>query len=129
MVEDLTAAENVALPLLIAGKNIAAAQEEAREILSRLGLQDRVSHFPNQLSGGEQQRVALARALANKPSIVLADEPTGNLDPANSLEVWKLMRQLNEELGQTFVVVTHDRELAKLADKSYELSLGKLTLL
>lgn len=129
LVEDLTAAENVALPLLIAGRKIAAAREESLQILARLGLEDRESHFPNQLSGGEQQRVAFGRALANKPSIVLADEPTGNLDPANSLEVWKLMRQLNEDLGQTFVVVTHDRELAKLADKSYELSGGKLTLL
>lgn len=126
LVEDLNAAENVALPLLIASKKLASALDEAKEILAKLGLADRTNHYPNQLSGGEQQRVALARALANKPSLVLADEPTGNLDPANSLEVWKLMRQLNKELGQTFVVVTHDRELAKLADKSYELVQGKL---
>lgn len=127
LVEDLTAMENVALPLLIAGKKIGTSMDEAKAILGKLGLQERITHFPNQLSGGEQQRVAFARALANKPSIVLADEPTGNLDPANSLELWKLMRQLNQDLGQTFVVVTHDRELAKLADKSYELVQGKLT--
>lgn len=126
LVEDLTAMENVALPLLIAGKKIGTSMDEAKAILGKLGLQERITHFPNQLSGGEQQRVAFARALANKPSIVLADEPTGNLDPANSLELWKLMRQLNQDLGQTFVVVTHDRELAKLADKSYELVQGKL---
>ncbi len=126
LVEDLTAMENVALPLLIAGKKISTSMDEAKAILGKLGLQERITHFPNQLSGGEQQRVAFARALANKPSIVLADEPTGNLDPANSLELWKLMRQLNQDLGQTFVVVTHDRELAKLADKSYELVQGKL---
>lgn len=129
LVEDLTALENVALPLLIAGKKIAAAQKEAAVILEQLGLKDRITHFPNQLSGGEQQRVAFARALANKPSIVLADEPTGNLDPANSLELWKLMRQLNQDLRQTFVVVTHDREMAKLADKSFELIQGKLNQL
>ena len=126
LVEDLNAAKNVALPLLIAGKKLALALRESQELLAQLGLKDRINHYPNQLSGGEQQRVALARALINKPSIVLADEPTGNLDPANSLEVWKLMRRLNEDLGQTFVVVTHDRELAKLASKSYELSQGKL---
>ena len=129
LVEDLTAAENVALPLLISGQKFKDAIKEAYSMLQRLKLDERLHHYPNQLSGGEQQRVALARALITKPAIVLADEPTGNLDPANSLEVWKLMKMLNEELGQTFVIVTHDRDQAALADKTYELSDGKLHLL
>ncbi|NLK50172.1 MAG: ABC transporter ATP-binding protein [Candidatus Cloacimonetes bacterium] len=129
LVEDLTAAENVALPLLISGQKFKDAIKEAHSMLERLKLDERLNHYPNQLSGGEQQRVALARALITKPAIVLADEATGNLDPANSLEVWKLMKMLNEELGQTFVIVTHDRDQAAMADKTYELSDGKLHLL
>lgn len=129
LIEDLSATENVALPLLIQGYKLKQAMQEAERILAILSLDKRLSHYPNQLSGGEQQRVALARALVTKPAIVLADEPTGNLDPANSLEVWKLMQKLNRELGQTFVVVTHDRNLAKLAAKTYELSQGKLHLI
>ncbi len=128
LIEDLTARENTALPLLIAGKSKADSFREAETLLQRLGLGTRAGHYPNQLSGGEQQRVALARALANKPKLVLADEPTGNLDPAHSLEVWKLIVELNKELGQTFVIVTHDRGLAALSNKSYELSGGKLSL-
>ena len=126
LIEDLSARENVALPLLIAGQKLKDALHEADKLLNLLALGDRTGHYPNQLSGGEQQRVALARALVTKPAILLADEPTGNLDPANSLEVWNLMRKLNQDLGQTFVVVTHDRELAALADKTYELSRGQL---
>lgn len=126
LIEDLSARENVALPLLIAGQKLKDALQEADKLLKLLALGDRTGHYPNQLSGGEQQRVALARALVTKPAILLADEPTGNLDPANSLEVWNLMRKLNQDLGQTFVVVTHDRELAALADKTYELSRGQL---
>ena len=129
LIEDLTARENVALPLLIAGRKLKDALIEADRLLELLSLAKRVGHYPNQLSGGEQQRVALARALITRPAIVLADEPTGNLDPANSLEVWNLIRKLNKELGQTFVVVTHDRELARLADQTYELSKGQVHLL
>jgi len=126
LVEDLSAAENVALPVMIAGQSSAKALVRARELLSILGLQDRLNRYPNQLSGGEQQRVALARALANSPALVLADEPTGNLDPGHSTEVWDMMRKLNRELGQAFVIVTHDVEAAAKAPKRYELTSGVL---
>lgn len=126
LVEDLSAAENVALPLLIAGTSTAKALQRARELLSLLGLEHRLSRYPNQLSGGEQQRVSLARALVNKPRIVLADEPTGNLDPGHSAEVWEMMLKLNREMGQAFIVVTHDTEAAKRANKVYELRQGAL---
>lgn len=126
LVEDLSAAENVALPLLIAGTSTAKALQRARELLSLLGLEHRLSRYPNQLSGGEQQRVSLARALVNKPRIVLADEPTGNLDPGHSTEVWEMMQKLNKEMGQAFIVVTHDTEAAKRANRVYELRQGAL---
>ncbi len=126
LVEDLSAAENVALPIMIAGQSSAKALVRARELLSILGLQDRLNRYPNQLSGGEQQRVALARALANSPALVLADEPTGNLDPGHSTEVWDMMHKLNRELGQAFVIVTHDVEAAAKAPKRYELTSGVL---
>lgn len=126
LVEDLSAAENVALPLLIAGTSTAKALQRARELLSLLGLEHRLSRYPNQLSGGEQQRVSLARALVNKPRIVLADEPTGNLDPGHSTEVWEMMLKLNREMGQAFIVVTHDTEAAKRANRVYELRQGAL---
>lgn len=129
LIEDLTAAENVALPLMISGKKLHDAMLEAELLLKQLDLEARLTHYPNQLSGGEQQRVALARALITRPAIVLADEPTGNLDPANSIAVWKLMQKLNQELGQTFVIVTHDRSLAALGKKSFELEQGKLNLI
>ena len=126
LIEDLTARENVVLPLLIAGRSRQESFREADILLERLGLGSRTGHYPNQLSGGEQQRVALARALANKPKLILADEPTGNLDPNHSLEVWKLIVELNKESNQTFVIVTHDRDLAALSNKTYELSGGQL---
>jgi len=126
LVEDLSAAENVALPIMISGQSSAKALVRARELLSLLGLQDRLNRYPNQLSGGEQQRVALARALANSPALVLADEPTGNLDPGHSTEVWDMMHKLNRELGQAFVIVTHDVEAAAKAPKRYELTSGVL---
>ncbi len=126
LVEDLIARENVALPMLIAGASRAAAFSEADKLLGLLRLSARNTHYPNQLSGGEQQRLALARALINHPRIVLADEPTGNLDPQHSAEVWDLFYELNRDLKQTFVIVTHDRELAKQSPKTYELRDGKL---
>lgn len=126
LVEDLSAAENVALPIMISGQSSAKALVRARELLSLLGLQDRLNRYPNQLSGGKQQRVALARALANSPALVLADEPTGNLDPGHSTEVWDMMHKLNRELGQAFVIVTHDVEAAAKAPKRYELTSGVL---
>ena len=126
LVDDLNALENVALPMLIAGTNKSDALVRARDLLEILGMQDRAKHFPNQLSGGEQQRLALARALINRPQIVLADEPTGNLDPQHSSEVWGLFHKLNRELQQTFVIVTHDPELAKQSHRTYELKDGRL---
>lgn len=126
LMEDLNARENVALPMLIAGSDKSEALQRSDELLQRLGMSQRAFHYPNQLSGGEQQRLALARALVNNPRIVLADEPTGNLDPQHSSEVWDLILKLNRELGQTFVIVTHDSELAKQSPKTYELRDGKL---
>jgi len=126
LIEDLTAAENVALPMLIAGSSSTKALARARDLLDLLGLGDRLKRYPNQLSGGEQQRVALARALANSPALVLADEPTGNLDPTHSNEVWEMMSRLNRELDQAFVVVTHDVEAAAKAAIRYELIDGVL---
>jgi lipoprotein-releasing system ATP-binding protein len=126
LIDDLNARENVALPMLVSGaaKNIAFSR--ADELLKLLGMDQRANHYPNQLSGGEQQRLALARALVNSPQIVLADEPTGNLDPEHSGEVWSLFEQLNRELRQTFVIVTHDYDLAKRSHKAYELRDGIL---
>jgi lipoprotein-releasing system ATP-binding protein len=126
LVEDLSATDNVALPMLIAGDSESEARKRASELLVHLGLGDRLTRFPNQLSGGEQQRVSLARALVNKPKIVLADEPTGNLDPLHSSEVWDMMKSLNKELNQAFVIVTHDAEAAGKADVVYELVDGVL---
>ncbi|MCK9556824.1 MAG: ABC transporter ATP-binding protein [Candidatus Cloacimonetes bacterium] len=126
LIDDLSATENVALPLLIAGRSESEARARAKELLVLLGLQDRLNRYPNQLSGGEQQRVSLARALANNPKLVLADEPTGNLDPTHSNEVWEMIRKLNKELNQAFVVVTHDVEAASKASRSYELIDGRL---
>lgn len=127
LVEDLSAQENVALPMIIGGKSSAVAIKYASELLCSLGLAERLNRYPNQLSGGEQQRVSLARALINSPKIVLADEPTGNLDPVHSSEVWQMMLKLNRERGQAFVIVTHDRESARLATKTYNLTQGKLS--
>ncbi len=126
LINDLTALENVALPLLIGGHNINSANAKALNLLEYFKLGKRIKHYPNQLSGGEQQRVALARALVNNPKIVFADEPTGNLDPAHSLDVWNLINDLNQEYQQTFVIVTHDPDLAKLANTKYTLSNGVL---
>lgn len=129
LVEDLCAKENVALPLIISGSSSSAAMAKATELLGLMGLANRINRFPNQLSGGEQQRVALARALINSPMIVLADEPTGNLDPDHSAEIWQMILKLNRELGQAFVIVTHDHESARLASSTYNLAQGKLSLL
>lgn len=126
LMEDLTAQENVALPLLIEGNSHSKSLHQARELLVSFGLGDRLHHYSNQLSGGEQQRVSLARALANNPRLVLADEPTGNLDPDNSMEIWNTIIRLNKEMGQAFIVITHDHESAKLAKHTYELDHGVL---
>ncbi|MDE1822086.1 MAG: ABC transporter ATP-binding protein [Euryarchaeota archaeon] len=122
----LTAQENVELPLLVAGVAPKEARNRARLWLNELGLQGREEHRPSALSGGEQQRVTLARALANRPAIVWADEPTGNLDEENSTAVMELLRDLNRQHHQTFVVVTHDPSVAASCDRTMRMRDGKI---
>jgi putative ABC transport system ATP-binding protein len=116
LVDELTAAENVELPALLAGRSPRAARRRAAELLERAGLSDRVRHLPSNLSGGECQRVAIARALVNEPLVVLADEPTGNLDTAATLDVLRLFQELRSA-GQTLLIVTHDERVAATADR------------
>jgi putative ABC transport system ATP-binding protein len=116
LMDELTAAENVELPLLLAGRSPRAARRRAGDMLQQVGLADRARHQPSQLSGGQRQRVAIARALANRPQVVLADEPTGNLDSEATLEVLRLFESLHEA-GQTVVIVTHDSRIAATADR------------
>lgn len=126
LLSEFTALENVAMPLLIAGENIKAAEKKATELLARVGLSERVKHRPAELSGGERQRVAIARALINNPSLVLADEPTGNLDAKSAESIYQLLTELNKELGTAFVVVTHDQQLANKLDRQLYMSNGIL---
>jgi len=112
-----SAQENVELPLIYSGVSRAEQAQRARESLERLGLGDRAEHHPSQLSGGEQQRVAIARALVNRPQLLLADEPTGNLDTRTSLEIMQILRKLNRDEGLTVVLVTHEPEIAAFADR------------
>jgi putative ABC transport system ATP-binding protein len=120
----LSALRNVELPLSIAGLAEKESSERAKEMLKLMGLEARMDHRPSELSGGEQQRVAMARALINNPKIVLADEPTGNLDTKTGWEIVQLMKRLNEEKGQTFLVVTHDSHIAEVADRTIHLKDG-----
>jgi len=124
LLEDFTAEENVAMPMFLASKNFSKSLTAARELLKSLDILDRREHYPNQLSGGEQQRVAVARALINKPDIVFADEPTGNLDAMHSEELLEMIINLNREHGQTFVLVTHDNLIAKKMTKHLNLENG-----
>jgi lipoprotein-releasing system ATP-binding protein len=126
LLPEFSALENVAMPLWIARKDKKEALLEAAKMLEIVGLSSRVSHKPSALSGGEQQRVAIARALVNKPSIIMADEPTGNLDSANAEAIHQLFVQLRKELSQTFVLVTHNKELAALADRNLEMRDGRI---
>lgn len=113
----LTAAENVELPLLLAGKSLKEARKGALEALKAVGLEEWQSHKPAELSGGQQQRVTIARSLVNKPEIVFGDEPTGNLDSESSKDIMDLLRKLNKENNQTFIIVTHDYNIGRLADR------------
>lgn len=126
LLAEFSALENVCLPAFIAGKNKKSAENNATELLKILGLENRLHHKPNELSGGEQQRVAVARALINRPAVILADEPSGNLDSKNAEELHQLLVKLNKEKGQTIVVVTHNEALANMANRKVEIIDGKL---
>jgi lipoprotein-releasing system ATP-binding protein len=117
LLPEFTALENVCIPAYIAGKEKTATETEAKKLLAYLGLAERSQHKPNELSGGEQQRVAVARALINKPAVIFADEPSGNLDTASAENLHQLFFKLRDEFGQTFVIVTHNEELANMADR------------
>ena len=126
LLAEFSALENVCLPAFIAGKSKKEAEQKATEILTMLGMENRLSHKPNELSGGEQQRVAVGRALINSPVIILADEPSGNLDSKNAKDLHQLLLKLNQETGQTIVIVTHNDELANMANRKMEMVDGKL---
>ncbi|HZW60614.1 MAG TPA: ABC transporter ATP-binding protein [Candidatus Babeliales bacterium] len=126
LLDDLTALENVALPLLYAHADEADALKQAEQILSFMGLSERLHHHPKQLSGGQQQRVAISRALINNPKIILADEPTGNLDSKMSVEVMNLFAQLNQSNKVTIILVTHDEEIAKKAERTIHIHDGMI---
>jgi len=126
LLPEFTALENVCMPGLIAGEPFTSLRNPASELLKSLGLQSRLDHKPSQLSGGEQQRVAVARALINEPVMIFADEPTGNLDSANSQELFSLIRNLAHEKGVSFLIATHDQFLAENTDRSYRIQDGVL---
>ena len=126
LLPEFTALENVCIPAFIAGKQKKEVENEAAKILDFLGLSDRVNHKPNELSGGEQQRVAVARALINKPNVIFADEPSGNLDSASAKNLHELFFKLREEFNQTFVIVTHNTELANMTDRKLVMRDGRI---
>ena len=127
LLPEFTALENIMIPAYIAGTSQKAAKARAEELLRFLGLTDRAHHKPNELSGGEKQRVAVARALVNNPAVILADEPSGSLDTQNKQELHQLFFDLRNQFGQTFVIVTHDEELATLTDRTIHMRDGLLT--
>lgn len=127
LLPEFTALENVVLPALIGNKNKKEAETRAKELLAKLGLAERMGHKPAQLSGGEQQRTSVARALINNPQLILADEPSGNLDSENADELHELFFKLREETNQTFVIVTHNEELADMADRKIVMKDGVTT--
>jgi len=124
LLNEFTALENVTIPAHIYGTNAAKADKKAKELLDFLGLRDRMEHKPQELSGGEQQRVAVARALINEPAVIFADEPTGNLDASSSDDLHSLLKKLQSEMGQTFLIVTHNEELANLSDRTLTMQDG-----
>lgn len=121
LLPEFTALENVAMPCLIAGMSRSESMARAEQLLTQLGLAERLHHKPNALSGGEKQRVAVARAMAMSPSVILADEPTGSLDEENKRELNKLLLRLQKEFGQTILIVTHDKDLASISDRIIEM--------
>ncbi|HZH60548.1 MAG TPA: ABC transporter ATP-binding protein [Metabacillus sp.] len=127
LIPSLTTFENVELPLTLKGVDSAERKKQVMDLLQNVGLQDHANHYPNELSGGQQQRVSISRALITKPSIILADEPTGSLDTETELEILDLIRQLNKEQGITFFIITHDDEVAKISDHRFHLQDGVLT--
>lgn len=128
LLPEFTALENVMIPSMIGGESISESKIRAKELLSFLNLGERLTHKPSELSGGEQQRVAIARALVNNPSVVFADEPSGNLDTKTKEEIHRLFFDLRDKFGQTFIVVTHDRDLATMCDRSLEMRDGEFLL-
>ena len=126
LLPEFTALENITIPMLIAGQGMRQANARAKELLQLLGLADRADHKPSELSGGEKQRIAVARALANQPDVILADEPSGSLDTKNKEELHKLFFSLRDQLGQTFVIVTHDESLAAMTDRTIRLLDGSI---
>ncbi len=126
LLPEFTAIENITIPMLIAGEGMRQATKRAKELLEMLGLSDRADHKPSELSGGEKQRIAVARALANQPDVILADEPSGSLDTKNKEDLHKLFFNLRDQLGQTFVIVTHDESLAAMTDRTIHLLDGAI---
>jgi len=127
LLPEFSALENVAMPLLLRDGSISDAEDQAKEVLSKVGLANRVLHKPTELSGGERQRVAIARALVTHPKVILADEPTGNLDSKNAMQVQNEMLELNQELDTAVVIVTHDSKIAESMDEIYTLEDGMLS--
>ena len=128
LLPEFTALENIMIPAFIAGMSHSEAKKRAMELLAFMGLEERAAHKPNELSGGEKQRVAVARALINRPAVILADEPSGSLDSKNKAELHQLFFDLRDQFGQTFVIVTHDEELAALTDDTIHLKDGQIVV-